>query len=242
MLKIKNKIQNFKKKFYCNRKFKIQSASYPLDIYSNLLLQLKQKNGIQFCSFKQNNEASNKKINIYNRHDIDTKDCINSLSKIIDIDEKFKIPSSIYFRVDEVEYSLKDFRQQIISYKEKGFEIGLHTTCYLKENSINEFKNETKKFIAELSFAPSSFSIHGTGTHQNSLKNFTTKIVNNYENMGYEFSDCIPLIFKYDYVIEDCHFDNVIKKRFIYNDFIKPPFFFKKNSNYLILTHPCYWC
>jgi hypothetical protein len=142
--------------------------------------------------------------------------------------------------VDDEEYLLREYRELIRFYKDSGFEIGLHTCCYTKDDILTEFKRETDKFTEETGFPPKSFSVHGLGDYrQEARMKFYQEIPNRLEEFGYNFGDT-PQLRSYDYVIQDCHFDQN-RNFFIYDDFFRPPLFFHKGATFLILTHPCYW-
>ena len=59
--------------------------------------------------------------------------------------------------------------------------------------------------------------------------------------LGYAVSDCHPELRTYDYPIEDCHWDAVLGRRFIYDDFAPNGRVGGRGLRYLLLTHPGYW-
>jgi len=226
---------NYKRKNSYTQKL-WQYEPYKASIYNSILEQLLLKD------FKCGWNKNINNIDIYLRHDLDTSACAKKLPKLINIEKDLGLSSAIYIRADNLEYSLKDLRNDINKYKEQGFEIGLHTTCYLKDNYIDEFEKETELFNKYMGFYPKSFTVHGMGEYRlETRKAFINQIIPKLNDYGYEFTDCHSNLITYEYVIEDCHWDSIAKKRFIYNDFESIPPFFKKGSNYLILTHPCYW-
>jgi len=181
-------------------------------------------------------------VNIYVRHDIDTAQCILRMESMLDIDRSFDVQAGVFFRADDQEYSLLEHREAIQTARRAGFEVGLHTVCYLQDDPLRELKRETEKFAGETGFRPRSFTVHGLGRERIEARlKFYEDIAARSGEFGYEFSDCHSKWRTYDYVIEDCHWDEARKARYIYDDFRQPPSFLDSNKNCLILTHPCYW-
>jgi hypothetical protein len=161
---------------------------------------------------------------------------------LIDIDKELKVPSGIYFRADETEYKLVDFRKEIQRYQASGFAIGVHTVCYLDDDYLGAFKHETELFSKTLGFAPASFTVHGLGQHRMDWRmRFTNHIRTHLQDFGYKMSDCSEELRYYDHVIHDCHWDAERASRYMLNDFMYSDDLFLKAKNYVVLTHPCYW-
>jgi hypothetical protein len=218
-------------------------APFPLEIYENLLNLISKDRKINCGQFPSSSyHPQGDKINIFIRHDIDNKQCILNLPSILEIERSQKKFSGIYLRVDDAEYCVAEYKHEINSLINEGFEVGLHTVCYLKEDYLAEFRRETEKLSDELGFRPRSFTVHGMGGIRLTERlQFCEEIVSKIGEFGYQFTDCHEKVLSYDYVIEDCHWDEVKKARYIYDDFVRLPSFFKRGRNYLILTHPCYW-
>ena len=179
-------------------------------------------------------------INVFIRHDIDTRACIENMHLLLAIDWDFGAPAGVYFRADDQEYPLSEQKDAIQVYRDSGFEIGLHTVCYTKDDYLAEFRRETEKFSNAVGFRPKSFSVHGLGAFRHRVRmQFYEDISKQLLESCYEFGD-IPQLRSYDHVIHDCHLDER-ENRSLYDDFVKPLSFFRKGKNYLILTHPCYW-
>jgi anaerobic magnesium-protoporphyrin IX monomethyl ester cyclase len=200
---------------------------YPLTLYANLLQRFEERT------------TDRKDIHVFIRHDVDTAACIQKLNCLLAIDREFQVPAGLYFRIDDVEYRLPDYKDWLNVLRQEGFEIGLHTVCYLDDNPLQAFQRETAKFEREVGFRPRSFSVHGLGTFRAEIRmRFYRDISNHLKEFGYVFGD-VPQLRPYEYVIQDCHLDEE-KKIFICDD-VKEPFPFRKGKQYLILTHPCYW-
>ena len=217
-------------------------APYASSIYRELLYSIIQSKKNRVMPFIPNNETDSNEVKFFVRHDIDTKHCMKNMSLLLDIDKSSGVQSGVYLLSDGKNYSLSEHRSVIQSYREAGFEIGLHTVCYIEDNYLKAFERETKEFADNLGFRPRSFTVHGLGEYKLDVRiHFAEEIMGRLDEFGYTFTDCNLNMRAYDYVIEDCHWNESRKSRFIYDDFTRTPPFFKKGNNYLILTHPCYW-
>ena len=237
---ITNKYFLFKKHCHFRARTPLCHAPYNLTIYRQLLEQVCLSPDMEFVPFASKQKKGFEKIKMFIRHDVDTKQCVENLPLFLEIDKSLNVWVGVYFRVDDEEYSLMQYRDIVQSYNKLGFEIGLHTVCYKKDNYLDEFKRETDKFTYEVGFRPRSFSVHGLGDYRLNIRmQFYEEIASRMWEFGYKFGD-IPQVHAYDYVIHDCHLDEN-GNRFIYDEVINLPSFFRKGENYLILTHPCYW-
>jgi len=237
--KFRKRYSAFRYRGYLKKRERASWAPYDLSIYRQLVLQIARLPDLEFMPFLENQKHS-EKIQIFVRHDIDTHRCIGNLSPLLNIDRSATVCAGVYFRVDDEEYLLRGYREVIRFYRDSGFEVGLHTCCYTKDNVFEEFKRETEKFAEEAGFWPTSFSVHGLGDYRQAARiKFYREIANRLEEFGYKFGD-IPPLRSYDYVVQDCHFDEN-RNFFIYDDFVHLPLFFPKGTTFLILTHPCYW-
>ena len=186
-------------------------------------------------------QAKDNKIHIILRHDIDTSDCLKKMFFLLEEDLKWGLRPSVYLRVDGEEYCLKDWKGLIEEYHLKGVSFGLHSLCYVNQDYLEVFRNETKKFILETEIVPKSFTLHGLGEYgMENRRQFIEKVKTIALENGYQVTDCSQDFISYDYVIHDSHWDNANQKRFILEDFVRLPKF-SKGRCYLVLTHPCYW-
>ena len=216
-------------------------APYKMSIYQKILQQAKEDERIRVGKFEIP-ESSKDQINLFLRHDIDTLKCVQNIDLLLESNIAQSYPAGVYFLVDDDEYHLGDHKAVAQACKDKGFEVGLHTICYAQDDYLKQFKLETEKFADEAGFRPATFTIHGLGDERlNIRKSFIRDMIKRHEEFGYSFSDCHKAFRGYHHVIEDCHMDFAVKKRYIFDDFKAFPSFFKKGQNYLILTHPCYW-
>ena len=217
-------------------------APYPTTLYATLLSRCQVSKRIQFHPFTEQSIKDGSEVHLFVRHDIDTETCIQKMDLLLDIDQNLGIPAGVYFRVDDQEYRVSDYRNVIQSLRSLGLEIGLHTLCYLEDDYFSAFRRETGKFYDELGFKPRSFTVHGLGPHRLEVRlRFCEEIALRLDEFGYEFCDCHSLWRRYNYVIEDCHRDVGKEALYIYDDFNEPPSFLGSGENLLILTHPCYW-
>ncbi len=222
-------------------RFFFRNEPYPVIVYRQLLNTIRKANTCAFENFSSNKIIEDK-ITIFSRHDIDTSQCLKNIPFLVDIDIEQKISSPCFVRVDEEEYTLHEANELIQKYTERGVEFGLHTVCYIHDNYLKAFEDETNKFIKAFGFKPKTFTVHGLGQYRADVRaKFYSDISTRLNNFGYDFSDCCATLRTYHYVIEDCHWSAKNQCRFIYDDFKKLPKNVKPGMNVLILTHPCYW-
>lgn len=197
---------------------------------------------LQLAPFSSTPVVAADQINLFVRHDIDTATCMHNMAILLDIDRKFNFQSGVYFRVDDEEYSLSDHKDEIQTILADGFEVGLHSVCYIEDNYMEAFRRETEKFTREAGFRPKSFTVHGLGQFRLDVRlKFYDEIADRLDEFGYEFSDCCSKLRSYDYVIEDCHWDETKKARYIKSDFFRLSTILDYGKHFLILTHPSYW-
>ncbi len=218
----------------------IQDAPYDISLYRNLLEGALESPEVQATPFLANTRAD--AVNLYIRHDIDFKQCMDRMPLLVDIDKGLGVRSGVYFRADDSEYALPEHRELIQEYHRAGFEVGLHTVCYLDDDYMATFARETEKFTAEVGLRPRSFTVHGLGRHRLDVRvRFGREILGRLEEFGYKHCDLHYSVRAYDYIIQDCHLKNEERPFHILEDFLKLPPFFRKGRNYLILTHPTHW-
>jgi hypothetical protein len=231
-----------REKRYMRRRKILLFAPYPTTLYATLLSQCQRSNRFQVHPFTKQNIVDCSRAHIFVRHDIDTNTCIQKMHLLLDIDQDLGIPAGVYFRADDREYRLSDYRNVIQALRSRRLEIGLHTLCYLEDDYLSALGRETGKFYDELGFKPRSFTVHGLGPQRLEARlRFYEEVAPRLGEFGYEFCDCHSLWRRYNYVIEDCHRDEGKEALCIYDDFSEPPSFLGLGENLLILTHPCYW-
>ncbi len=219
----------------------VAAAPYDATIYEMFLESALRNRGLQHRPFLESSSPA-APASLYVRHDIDTAACIRSMDRLLEIDRSKRISAGVYFRVDGEEYCLEQNRERINQLREYGFEIGLHTVCYLADDYLKRFEAETRAFEHGAGFHPKSFTVHGLGqTRMDVRTSFCEEIVDRMAEFGYEFTDCHPRSRCYDHVIHDCHLDQQGGHRYIRDEFTSRPFPYERGKNYLLLTHPCYW-
>jgi hypothetical protein len=220
---------------------KTEPAPYSSKIYQSLINRLKRTENIRICSFRDSLPDEAGTINVYFRHDIDTEACLNNLGSLLEIDKKSGIIPGIFFLVSDETYLLSSCKDLASKIHAEGYPVGLHSVCYLKDDYLLEFQKEIDFFTATLGFRPDTFNAHGVGSTklENRLK-FYDEISVKYKEFGFSYSDCCAKLRPYQHVIEDCHWDSSVSKRYIKADFEQPEAFIKPGNN-LVLTHPCYW-
>ena len=217
-------------------------APHRIVIYEDLLKTLSSDEKYMVCNLENVLEKKRKdKINILLRHDIDTAECIENMSLLLEKDLKHQFIPSVYLRVDGKAYDLRRWRNAIDEYHRMGIPFGLHSVCYIHDRYFEIFREETRRFIDETGVTPKSFTLHGLGEH--GLKNrmeFISKAKRAAKENGYSMTDCSKNYISYDYVIHDSHWDEISQNRYIWDEFVGIRGF-SEGRFYLLLTHPCYW-
>lgn len=193
---------------------------------------------------------NNKKYNILNfeetsngcnfifRSDLDTQACLENFPKLAKTLESKNIKSSFFVRVDDMDYDSTTSYSHTAPFLEH-FQCGLHSSSYIHDDYVKQLEIEIDKFTSIFGFRPKLLTLHGFGEYKYDQRlKLIAYLAKNHEKLGIEFADCIPEHRTYDYVIQDCHLEN--NQRYIKKDIlITPPIM--SNTNYLMLTHPCYW-
>jgi hypothetical protein len=216
-------------------------APYPAGVYRGFLERMLKHRRVHVLPFASAVEAGERAA-LFVRHDIDTAACVRSMNVLLGIDAALGITPGIYFRADRAEYELAACREQARRYRAAGFEVGLHTSCYVDDDFLQTFRAETRAFVDVFGFAPTSFTVHGLGQQRFDTRlKFYGEICGRLTEFGYRFSDCCEQQRSYDYVFHDSHFDKIRGERFIYDDLNGRNFPFVPGKSYVLLTHPCYW-
>ena len=213
------------------------SCPYKAELYKSILNQI--TNDVSFAIQKFEGRCSPKKANFIFRHDLDTQSCLENFHILADIHLQLNVPLSVFVRTDNLDYPFKNSFPFLKPYLNK-FQIGLHSSCYIYENPLKRLEEEVSIFNEIYGFYPKFLTLHGLGQYKytermNLIKDLGAK----YKDFGFVFTDCVPTLRTYNYVIQDCHLDSN-GDRYIKKDFaILPPRI--KGSCYLLLAHPCYW-
>lgn len=230
------------KYFYIVNRRKYLSAPYSLEVYRKLIDTYLAHNLLNTPDFGSLKAPKNGKANLYIRHDIDMLACAENFGEMLKITLDRDLRVGIYFLVTDRTYKLEDYKKEILHYKSLGVEVGLHTECYRHDDFMQEFERETKRFEQVLGFRPRSFTVHGLGKERLETRiSFYKELEKNFEATGYELTDCISGVRKYDYIIQDCHLNAETGNRYVYKDFKDSLSFIRPGDDILILTHPCYW-
>lgn len=214
-------------------------APYSLDVFRNFLNLATLNNNVSIKLLSKEFPDPTL-LNIYLRHDIDNEKDVKNLEYMISILLSMEIRSAIYVRMDRLEYDPIQLRDYLQDLRANGYEIGIHTSCYLYDNYMDVFKEETDAFHHLFGFTPTSFTIHGMGQVRWDVRMaFLSSIKLEMKSLGYSFCDTLDIT--YNHVIQDCHGGPDFKNRYIMRDFKLLPLSLKNGEIYLILTHPGYW-
>lgn len=232
---------NWLRKRYYENTYNRKYAPYNISVYRQMLTRIELNSEASWRPFFEHSLNSHTNPYVYVRHDIDTLECLESVPRLIEVDEQFSIVPGVFFLVNEETYSLKACRNIATDLISKGFVVGLHSTCYLSDDYLIAFDNEIKKFNSVLGFRPHTFNVHGYGNYRLDARlKFYSDITTRYREFGFDYSDCCTAMREYKYIIEDCHWCNKMSARFIKDDFMFPEKYVLSGGN-LVLTHPCYW-
>ena len=238
-LRPRERFHAWRRNDYLRKRAVAAHAPFPPRIHEALLAQLHERT-VEVPPFVSDRRGG-RLPRVYVRYDIDTEACVAQAKSLLEIQSASGLPCGIYLRADEEDYPIASARGLSDWARGEGFEVGLHSSCYVEDDFEARFVEETERFADALGFRPSSFTVHGLGSYRSDVRQaFTESAGRDPGRFGYAFSDCDPCQRQYDYVIQDCHLD-AEGRRFIYGDAIAVPPFFSGNRDYLILVHPCYW-
>lgn len=228
-------IKRKKLRFYTSRvseKYFFEPLSLQiLESFLDQILNNKKYNIINF-------EESNSGCNFIFRNDLDTLDCLKNFPKLAEILKSKNISSSFFVRVDDMDYDSHASFGHVEPLLD-NFQCGLHSSCYIHDDYVKQLEIEIDKFTTIFGFSPKFLTLHGFGEYKyKQRQELIAYLAKNHKEFGIEFADCIPKHRVYDYVIQDCHLE--CNRRYIKKDIIFPPPIMN-NTNYLMLTHPCYW-
>ena len=205
---------------------------------NSVLERLRKRPQVEFPEFIDHGKPSNDVSYYFVYHDIDTPSCLENLYLLLEVDEKLQIPTAYHFRADSLDYDLSAHIDIMVELDRRGFEVGLHNSCYRLDNYFAEFERETSLISDCLGRQPASFSLYGFGLeHIINRRMFRLRVAWRMKSFGYTFSDSLFWDRRYDHVLGDCAFHE--GKRVIFADWENPPI--AAGRSFLILTHPCYW-
>ena len=227
-------------KSYARKRRFLSARPYKLSMY-RYAIQRYQDAGFAFPKFGAFPPTSPA---IYLRHDIDLENCPTMLPYMLEIEREHGLNSGTFFQANpQTPYHLKTYRALVSDMVKEGFEVGLHSVCYIADDPMRELENECRRFEDALGLKPKAINAHGLGLYKLEQRHAFYKAVTAdlLEVLGITYSE-LPSKRPYNYVAEDCHRlpEAPTTNRFLRDDFIMPPP--RKNGfSYLILTHPGYW-
>ncbi len=177
--------------------FKNWRSSYKITKYEKLLLELISNNNIELSNFEdyidQKNRHANKTTVIL-RHDVDIS--LKRAEKMLQLDKKYEIPSTYFFRHKCEKYIFEDIIP-ILKDIEKNEQIqaGFHYSTLT--NTRGDIEEAKSKFIEELSTFNKHITVKFIAAHGDRFRNrqlVTDKIINLKElnlysayDIGHEF-------------------------------------------------------
>jgi len=221
------------------RKRAVITAPFEIDIYKKCLAKITENNEIKIGTL--GDSLSNPTSYVVLRHDIDLPGCVEKLNLLTSVEEEFGLKSSIVIRVDGLDYDPAICKDLVAKHKEKGFEIGLHSTAYFADDPLKALTLEFERFNTLFGFYPEIYNFHG-GFDEHLAKRMKLghqgmKIVK--DNLFLKATDSISGF--YEHRIMDCVIRN--GERILLDDMLNPPVLLIKKSSQpvIVLTHPCYW-
>ncbi|WP_448207920.1 hypothetical protein [Azospirillum sp. sgz302134] len=221
----------------------VATAPYPIDVYRTTLRRLLGRRGVTVFPFTSRAAIPRGQTVLFVRHDVDTRDCVRNMGRLLAVDHELGIPAATYIRVDGIDYDPAECREEVARQKALGMEVGLHSSCYLEDDFFGAFRRELDVFQGLFGFAPVSFTMHGLGAVRTAERTaFTEAVPGRLDEFGIAFSDCNVRLRTYRHVVQDCNLDQRAPgRRCMYVDFAKPEVFLEPGHALLLLTHPCYW-
>ncbi len=226
---------------YLRRRRPVAYAPYGLAIYRELLRQLRHRDDVHLAPFDAPALDADR-VNFFLRHDVDTAQCVANLEMIIAENNAESVPAAVYLRCDGDEYHPAAAAAAVARCRSLGFEVGLHSSAYVQDDSKAALQREFESFDAAFGFMPRSVTIHGLGDFRLAERQaLVTHLRHSLGTYGLNFTDAHESLRAYDHVIADCHPEPISSRRFIYGDMLRLPPLMRRGRAYLVLTHPCYW-
>ncbi|MCA3265845.1 MAG: hypothetical protein ING19_07215 [Azospirillum sp.] len=226
---------------YLRRRRPVAYAPYDVSVYRDLLRQLRGRDDVRLAPFNQS-ALEPDRVNFFLRHDVDTAQCVANLAMVAERNAAESVSAAVYLRCDGDEYRPVDAATAVARCRALGFEVGLHSSAYVQDDSAAALRRELDVFADAFGFAPRSVTIHGLGEFRLAERQaLVAHLIGSLATYGLDFTDAHESLRAYDHVITDCHPDPASGKRFIYGDMLRLPPLLRRGRAYLVLTHPCYW-
>lgn len=232
----------------------LRSSPFDLADYDRLISETLAR-GIRIARFDEEPTGRRGAV-VQLRHDIDLPRCPPMLPRFAEIERRHGVRSGVFLLAGpHAPYELADLRGLAADLRADGFQVGLHTLCYVADDPWAEFEAERERFRQALGFEPQSFNAHGLGRVKlRERRRFYAQVDRRrLSALGFGYSDLAPHLRRYDHVVEDCHRRTSGEgardvagpggtddgARCIMSDFRGVPDL--PDARYLVLTHPGYW-
>ena len=150
---------------------KWRSQPYSGSIYESVIENF-LRHGFHLIPFGQLANPLHRELHV--RHDIDTDDCLRNVGPLLELDVKLGVPSSWFFRLDDMVYSIDRAKDVLDLVARSGKVAGVHSTSYLRSRDSQTLKLVFQEELTRASqFLDSSIlpvTIHGEG-----LRNLTLR-------------------------------------------------------------------
>ncbi len=227
----------------CRRMLRREAVSEPphrLSLYKETLVGLLEDD---FCSFLSIKDRINGRINLGSkygvclRHDIDCGSAKRT-EALCAVESALNLRSSVHFLVDDVIYDLNGVRETAKRLHGAGFDVGLHSQCWLQENYELAFEKELERFSEVFGFRAETYSQHGAWPRDAGSEERRAEMRSRERELAKRHS-LVGCDYKYDIVIEDSA--RLGKPVPINEDFRSPERYICRGDVALLLTHDCYW-
>jgi len=217
---------------------------FSLEYYDKLCERVSQVEQAHFISLEQyiDKDHFKDKYNIVMRHDIDSRDCIQKLPFLLEVEKKYGLKSAIYVLTDGVLYHPQEAENLIKDLQAQDYEIGLHTEAHAAQDSRAYMAKEIEAFQRCYGVSPRTYVMHGViprpknyWHHMRKFKKQSSKLEKEFNIKGH-----LRYGFGEGHFSEQAVIHNG-EKRFrlpdCVSDFLKD---FYLGSYLMLVTHP--WC
>jgi len=221
----------------------VSTEPHKIKIYSNLIQQIK-KEKVNILRFDQTIEKQEKEAVIL-RHDLDFNEGFENLPRLLTVEEKYDVGSTVYVISDHSKYPLESAWSLLkpFAHETDQIEVGLHTRSHFHENQERYLEREMEEFRSVFGHYPRTVTLHGEYPRPNDYHKRLKKYKSKYDYFENKFSIFFMNSIDYQKISDDNFTSNDFSTRLsvLYRDFLEPMKYLFENSINVINTHPIYW-
>lgn len=215
-------------------------APHPMSAYEAIIRAYAESPACRFIRMRDliTRDLNPHKLNVVLRHDVDAFPERNHL--FYAIERRWHVPSAFYILLSECDYDAAAHADELKELARAGFEIGLHTTAWGREDAVGFFRNEMATFRSILGCYPETFTLHGYLPWSDEVVRLRARFMALVPQLLAEFPDCIGTDYGRpdDYTISDSAFMGEISRW----PAAPPPLDrVGIGGTVKVLTHPNYW-